>query len=352
MTANGFFIALVSLGIFSWISSLSIATQAQSPIEPEETEVTFEDLLETPIGHRSCHNYCVLGACVWLRCTPFGCSVRTSLRVRHNNPDAVVSVYDEAGENPFMEARALYGDLEEEMAETFAEAFSGIPMGHGHRVEGGSLYADQSLRFHEATAVGHPLASLGDFLAQGDFFCPSEAFSMQPLFSSGLDALTWRLGIPEMAYLPYLLPGSRVVGEGGFVQQWGPVYPRTGFLLQKDYAKGAAVIAQRVGNIITQTGQPHVYWPLDGNNFDRTWLPGELIENNASTGVWQMVAPRQDNQCYAFGENDVFSEGWSQGRTSPDNKYVFNLWRPYTCCRDRGSLIERVNITPVCLPSL
>lgn len=318
----------------------------------DATEVTIADLLETPITHRSCHNYCVLGACVWLRCTPFGCSVRTSLRVSHNNPDVVVSVYDEPGANPFVEAEALFGDLEEGALEALVGTFHSVEPGFGHRVEGGSVYADQSLRYHEATAVGHPMATFGDFLAQGDFFCPSEAFSMQPIFSSGLDAITWRLGLPEMIYLPYLLPGARVVGEGGFSQQWGPVYPRTGFLLQKDYAKGAAVIAQRVGNIITQTGQPHVYWPLNGNGFNRTWLPGELVENDASTGVWQMVAPYQDEQCYAFGENDVFTQGWSQGRTSPDNSYVFNLWRPYTCCRDRGSLIETVSIPPVCLPSL
>lgn len=332
-------------------SGLPSMGMAQSAVE-NPTEVTFEDLMATPITDASCHNYCFLGICVWLRCSLFSCSIETSIRVQHNNPDAVVSVYDIPGDNPFVEAQDLYGEMEEDAANSLVGMFHFVEAGQGHRVEGGSPYVDQSLRYHEATAVGHPLSSFSEFFSEGGYFCPSEAFSMRPIFSSGTDALTWRLGLPEMLYLPYLLPGVRVVGEAGVAQQWGSVFPRTGFLLQKDYAKGAAVIAQRVGNIITQTGQPHVYWPLNGNGYNRTWLPGELVENDPDTGVWQMVAPEQDEQCYAFGENDVYSQVWSQGRTSEDNRYVFNLWRRYSCCEDRGVFLFTVDIPPICLPSL
>ena len=36
---------------------------------------------------------------------PFGCSVRTSVKVRHCIPDAVVSSYSNTGENPWIEVR-------------------------------------------------------------------------------------------------------------------------------------------------------------------------------------------------------------------------------------------------------
>ena len=88
--------------------------------------------------------------------------------------------------------------------------------------------------------------------------------------------MTWRLGLPEMLYLQNLLPGRRVVGDG-IQQQWGPVWPRTGFINQKDDAKAAAVVAQRAGNIVTQTRQPHIYNALDGNGYNRTWLPGNWL---------------------------------------------------------------------------
>lgn len=313
------------------------------------TTVNLADLLSTPITDSSCHNYCVLGVCVWLKCTLFACSIQTSLRVGHNNPDLVVSVYDQPGNNPFDEAKSLFGDLESSAANTLVSTFHPLDAGQGHRVEGGSVYTDQSLRYAEASAIGHPMAAFSEYAGQLGFLCPSEATPMQPYFSSGLDALTWRLGLPEMLYLQNLLPGVRVVGQG-VTQQWGPVFPRTGFLLQKDYAKAAAVVAQRVGNIITQTGQPHVYQALNGNNYNRSWLPGELIENDADTGVWQMVAPYQDDQCYAFGENDVTKRAWSHRRTSEDNGYVFNLWRPYECCKKRGAFLFKIDIPKVCIP--
>lgn len=313
----------------------------------EETEVSLQDILDMPIDDSSCHNYCVLGVCFWLVCTFAGCDVETSIRIGHNNPDVVVSVYDEPGANPFTEARDLYGDTEESTADSLVGLY--IEAGEGHRVEGGNPHVDQSLRYKEATAVGHPMASFTDYFASAGYFCPSEAESMVPYFSSGVDALAWRYGLSEMFYLAYFLPGVRVVGEGGIAQQWGPVYPRTGFILQKDYAKASAVVAQRVGSIITQSNQPHVYQELDGNGYERTWLPGELRENDASTGVWQMAAPEVDEQCYVFGENDVTTERWSAGRTSEDNGYVFNLWRPYECCQARGAFLFTIDITPVCI---
>ena len=54
-----------------------------------------------------CLEYRVAGICYWLYCTPFGCSVRTSVKVRHYVPDAVVSSYSNTGENPWREVRAM-----------------------------------------------------------------------------------------------------------------------------------------------------------------------------------------------------------------------------------------------------
>jgi hypothetical protein len=50
-----------------------------------------------------------VGVCFWLRCSGTGCSVRTSLKVGHYNPDLVVSVYNELGGNPWAEIRATLG---------------------------------------------------------------------------------------------------------------------------------------------------------------------------------------------------------------------------------------------------
>jgi hypothetical protein len=45
-----------------------------------------------------CLEYRVVGICYWLFCTWTGCTVRTSVKVRHYVPDAVVSSYANTGE--------------------------------------------------------------------------------------------------------------------------------------------------------------------------------------------------------------------------------------------------------------
>ena len=315
--------------------------------EATPTTINTADIVGALTLDRSCLNYCITGVCVWLRCSITGCDIETSIRVAHNNPDLVVSVYDEPGDNPWQEMESLFGALDSSIASRIVGTFHGAFVGGGHRTEGGHPATDHSLRFKEVAAIGHPFASVSDFIGNSGFFCPSEAESFNPYLLSSLDALSWRLGLPEMLYLHNLLPGRRVVGDG-IQQQWGPVWPRTGFINQKDDAKAAAVIAQRAGNIVTQTHQPHLYNALDGNHYNRTWLPGELVENDPGTGVWQMLAPKVDEQCYAFGENDVFSTAWSQGRHSDDKRYAFTLWRPYECCEAKGAYLFTVPVR-ICL---
>ncbi|HBX55742.1 MAG TPA: TIGR03756 family integrating conjugative element protein, partial [Pseudomonas sp.] len=54
-----------------------------------------------------CLAYRVVGICFWLRCTSSGCSVETSVKVRHFVPDAVVSSYANTGANPWLEVRPM-----------------------------------------------------------------------------------------------------------------------------------------------------------------------------------------------------------------------------------------------------
>ncbi|WP_338152698.1 TraU family protein [Kineobactrum sediminis] len=129
----------------------------------------------------------------------------------------------------------------------------------------------------------------------------------------------------------------------------GGVYPRTGWTTQAEEPKGAAINAQRAGDIVTRRGQPHVYVPLRGPSTrnQRVWPPGPLVEGNARTGTWQMLAPRAENRCAVFGSNDLFSAvGWGGGRVDPGGDYAWTLWRPYQCCQREGQVfISDINWT-------
>lgn len=314
------------------------------------TEVTLADIIAAPVTDNTCHAYCFTGVCVWMTCTIFGCDIDTSPRVRHNNPDFIVSTFDEPGTNPWVDANAIYSSLNINMTEIWVDVFrSDVEPAGGSQVEGGSG-VDNSLRWKEVDVLGHPVASIAAEIAGSGFWCPSETDAYYPYYLSGFDTYEWRLGLFETVLsLPYLFPGVRVVGDG-FYRQWGSVHPRTGAILQKDDVKAAAMISQRAGNIVTGNSWAHLVNQPDGNGYSKTWLPGELRENDASTGVWQMIAPKTDTQCYVFGEDDTTSlEPYSEDRNTDDNKYVYALWREYECCERVGASLIYIAETEVCL---
>ncbi len=52
-----------------------------------------------------------------------------------------------------------------------------------------------------------------------------------------------------------------------------------------------------------------------------------------------MLAPTPEFTCAVFGTNDLASlTGWGGGRVDAAGDYVWNLWRPYQCCRRRGQV--------------
>jgi hypothetical protein len=52
-----------------------------------------------------------------------------------------------------------------------------------------------------------------------------------------------------------------------------------------------------------------------------------------------VVVPKPESTCDVFGINDLASgKGWGGGRVDSAGDYVWNLWRPYKCCRRRGQV--------------
>ncbi len=75
-----------------------------------------------------CLEYKIVGICYWLLCTPYGCTVKTSTKVRHYIPNAVVSSYNQTGRNPWTEMSFLgtgLSGIAEGEARTSRNALSG-----------------------------------------------------------------------------------------------------------------------------------------------------------------------------------------------------------------------------------
>ena len=148
-----------------------------------------------------------------------------------------------------------------------------------------------NIKFKYADAIGHPATSLiGGSIA--GYSCDTAATAFNPYFLSTLDSLVWRTGLPESLYPEALIPGQRELGSQAGANMWGNVYPRSGFVSQVDDDKASAVVAQRVADIITRSGQTHVYQQLKGTRKPGYWPPGEVKENTGTANhKWQRLAP-------------------------------------------------------------
>lgn len=265
-----------------------------------------------------CLEYRVAGICYWLYCTPFGCSVRTSVKIRHYIPDAVVSSYANTGENPWAEVRTL------SLPNTTAQAGGDGTTNHDGE--------NNLSRFKNADVIGHPGGEIfSRFASASGYTCAGAGTAFMPYLLSTLDTIAWRYNVPEMVYPEALIPGMREVGARSTANLWGNVYPRGGFVHQSDDYKAAAVIAQRAGDIVTRRGQIHVYQPLLANARDGYWPAGELVEGDAKTGKWQELTPTLSSSCA------VFPHGNAQVQAQQGD-YAWALWRPYACCQRRGQV--------------
>ncbi len=310
---------------------------------------TARILSDTLAALPQCLSWRIEGMCLWLDCDLTGCSVKTSLKVSHYAPDAVVTVRNDIATHPWTEATPILA-----ASYTAASALLGTLDGGGYMGESGRDKRRHQI-YREADVIGHPLGAAGFLTAVtwvSGILCPPMTWPLYPYFISELDAAVWRAQVPaELLYPASWIPGLRDIGTFP-LNTWGNVHPRTGRVTQQDEPKAAAVIAQRAGDIVTRTGQPHIYTPFSAYAFVldpafRVSGPPPLREGDADTGVWQMLEPKTDNTCYVFGGNDSlaitgWSDGFPTGRRDEAGDYVFNLWRYYECCRRRGAYIGSV----------
>ncbi|MBD2816433.1 TIGR03756 family integrating conjugative element protein [Xenorhabdus sp. Flor] len=274
-----------------------------------------------------CIQWRVSGLCYWLLCGWHGCTVKTSVRVTHFLPQAVVSTYHVPSGNPWSEM-ATFSPLSGGLENTVTSALSGLTAGGGNHTVQVDGERSTRLRFKYADAIGHPATTLMGGQIPG-YSCRSAATPLMPYFLSTLDTVAWRSGLPESFYPEALIPGQRELGNPVNSNMWGNLYPRSGIVTQVDDDKAAAVVAQRVADIITRTGQPHVYQPLTGQRTDGYWPPGAVQENTGTKNhQWQRLSPQLSQTCA------VFPDGEHQAAINGNQAWT--LWQPYSCCQRRG----------------
>lgn len=338
--------------------------------------ITTLDVVKSSVSSRQCLDYCIIGICYWLKCGLSGCSVVTTPKIKHNLPDLVVSSYLEPGKTPWLEIQKTKGVVASTILKSLMGESSGASSARSHNKGAGS-----SLRFNETNVIGSPIPNMLRSTAIGSrWLCKSQVKPFKDYFMSEKDALAWRSSEVEALRPESLTLGRREIGK------WGAVFPRTGFVVQGEPSKAAAVSAQRAIDIVTTPGQrPHVYTPFGWKGYRQFWVGDEsarsnqvctmsggawvdqcyegennswchkfcakqrlvqwMPSSNEKNDLWQMITPKKSNRCESFGA----SGEWARGKTAEDGNYAWNYWRKYKCCvPGPGSYLGSHSIPKIC----
>lgn len=434
---NRIFHRPVALTRFYSCALLISASVLPAPAQAGTNTVSI--LTTTLQGFPSCVNYELMGACFFLKCSPW-CKIQTSVRIRHFVPDVVISTYNDHTLHPWVEigkplSQALssvgtsligaptdssannqregtematfksadaignpagmitqmlsggmssfggsfaFPSFEElmkfpsslpsiasqwaqvpqqagnellESARSLAQAPSALmssatsALGSAGNMLGGSMDMSQlGIEAPDLTSIDlgpvQDLAELASSVAGGsgsDYFCPGAASPFTLHFQSDLDILFWRNIIPlEMLYPQSWVPGLGEVSTSGFSHTWGPTYPRTGEVVQSHPVKASAVFAARIGSIITQQAQPHIYKYLQPGG-------GYKYFAKADKQRWQMLYPQPQTSCVTFGSDDSLTlSSFGDYQTDENDGYMWSMWNRYDCCRSKGAFLFSV----------
>jgi len=306
----------------------------------------------------ACLNWRISGACIWLKCSFFGCRIITTPRVSHRLPDFVVAAYPHPGDSPWPAGSNPHlTDLLQNSGQWAGGNLTGNSTTH--------LLHDE-IKFNEVDVIGGPAAQL---LRVNRFLCHSASRPFFPYYLSLRDAIEWRSGSADSVRREAQQAGLREIGSWPQFT-WGSVYPRAGFLVQTHAGKAAAVAAQRGIDIVLRDATGHVTEPslrasqqqvkrgnpsaasaqdchqsggrwqhatkLDdhGRCVGQVWQQWLPIENE-QTEHWQMLLPYTSQHCETFGSQPE----WPHPGIAASGRYLWNYWAHYKCCVKAGGVL-------------
>lgn len=316
-----------------------------TPTAKAETVSTATVLSETVDAFWSCSDWGITGVCAFLKCGWFSCKTVFTPWVEHWAPDLTIQTYRDAEEppwdytGPYMTVIASDHD---------GAIISGLLSAIGSPVTeaGGGAGSENDANNHNNTtfaladAFGNPLMN-GAGLIPGvtDIVCVPKLNPLQHYYISNQD-IEWRIGLVEMFTPEMLNPFAALLGDT--TENWGHYLPRTGWVTIQDELKASALIAFRAAHFITRPNQPHVYIYAGQSSSDTFEPPAAVTLTNTK---WQSVSPAGDGSCHFFPMSTSLASP-DDGRKAfrpDDGNFVWNMWREYGCCRDRGYFLYKIN---------
>lgn len=272
----------------------------------------------------------VIGSCIWLE-RNFPPKLTPGPAVSQFVPDLIVTVSNNPGENPWVEANVLYEN--KAALTTYKSAFKAalnLPLGFG---DGSGQLALQHLnedRTRVVSVIGSPSAI---YQMKGITHKPETTF-MKLYYSSLADAVNERTELGEMAYMathPLLLINHDIGSSSYF---WGHELPRLMRVTQPSRYRASVVAAMHAADIVTNEGM-HLKVPTTNSCGPHCVVANVVFDPHQKQVIWQEVYPNNRN----IIPGDPTDEGIDDERKGNGN-YVFVVWRKYKgCVTQRGKLL-------------
>jgi integrating conjugative element protein (TIGR03756 family) len=329
-----------------------IACHGEADDEYEGVRDTVDIVDATMSAALSCMDWEVRGVCVWMTCILLACEFDVSVKVKNFVPELTVQAYDRANGEPWTESQDInqvsQGDADSSWVTTIIGWIEDYDVGaigiRGGVSTEGSKKQHSNLNYKLFDAYGNPaIVAFNEFASSTGYVCGGTTTMFFPYYISNLDSIAWRWDVPEMFYPQSWLPMISAYdlgngGTGGFgfkTNNYGPIYPRHGFLTAQDPLKAAVTTTFRAMHFITRSGEPHLYFSIDEGSSDGYWPPGPLDQDDSDTGRFQMIYPNEESSCTSF----PYSGNPSGSRRSTDGSYIWNFWRAFKCCEREGAVL-------------
>lgn len=334
---------IAKIFLLSFAVVLPIPLSANSTAGPPKY-INVTQIISAQVGHYTEYsNYKVIGICTWLHFDPFP-SVTVTAEVEEYKPDFIVTVYNEDGDDPWIEAKEMIDPIAKSLGSSLLKSipgFSTFEMTQGNVSEIAAPYHYDNLRTKVVDVIGNPMDLIQ--LPFGDLRTNTSAYV--PYYQSDLDVLG-TLGVADITLPESWNPMKYYIGKGP-EDHWSYEFPRSMSIDADNDFKASVVAALHAADIVTNHNSFHTVKSVDNSCGVNCAVSNVIEETDDKNEKWQEIYP--ENKHIILGQNDIM--GTSLGASDDiegNGNYVFAVWRHYRgCVQSVGELIHaRVPVSP------
>lgn len=327
-----FFCQKKSIQFLSLIFMMSAAFTARADTSPPRHITSPEILAKVASHYLDYGDFKIIGECQWFE-KKTGITVSTQ-ELDEYLPDLIVSVYNAAGDNPWLEPATLIDPESDALGSSLMYAMTGYTMETGHTSsQQGTAHAD-SVVMKEVDVIGNPSTL---------FRVPFETLDVDTnpfelYYQSSQDFMADRVYSIESFNPKSFNMLDYYIGTAN--NHWGYEYPRSMTVNNSNDYKASVMIALHAVDIVTNNNSGHTVLSTLDSCGDNCAVANVIEEISNNHEKWQEVYP--NDRLISLGESDALSTKTLglDDTTAGNGNYVFVIWRHYRGCQQGpGELI-------------